>query len=580
MAEKFDIVIVGAGLAGLSLARHLLLETDATVLLVDRRKDPAKGRQKVGESLVQVGGYYLSKVLDLEEYVCREHFLKFNLRFYWPTRGLPATDFRDYSKSYSRKISDIANFQLDRNLFEEHLLECNRASPRLTYRDGVGSPDVELAETGGEHVVRFDSGEVRCRWLVDTTGRGSWLKKRLELAAESPIRHGATWCWVDGLVDVEKLTDRSWTEVRHDPQRREAGHFPAFLATNHFCAEGCWFWVIPLHGKTSLGLVYDHSVIDPSEVPDAASMIEIACKKWPLFARDLPQRTVIDQGRYVTYSYGAKQTISDNRWALSGMSGRFSDPLYSPGSDLIALCNTLIVDAIQSDAAELPGKCRRAERLMQVLYEAYDPSFSISYDCLGDQECFDLKYGWELSIYFGFYVFPFINGLLTHEEFVTAFLRKFGLLGPLNRKLHQFLSDYFQWKKLRTAAEVEPNLTDFLAMPPVCNSEKMFYEVGHPIDEAIEALDAQYQRMREFARFVAVHVCAAVVGDPSVVTNAALVRELKLKDLRFDPDRFQDIYQRTRSSTERYKWTFDAVNFEHQLSAARAGLPDRVGIAR
>ncbi len=106
VAERFDIVVVGAGLAGLSLTRQLLLETEASVLLVDRRKNPAKGRQKVGESLVQVGGYYLSKVLDLEEYVCREHFLKFNLRFYWPTPGLPDTDFRDYSKSYARKVSD------------------------------------------------------------------------------------------------------------------------------------------------------------------------------------------------------------------------------------------------------------------------------------------------------------------------------------------------------------------------------------------------------------------------------------------------------------------------------------------
>ncbi len=485
-----------------------------------------------------------------------------------------------WSKFTPPLTADIANFQIDRNRFEQHLLESVCSSSRVTYRDGVSSPQVELAETGGEHIVRFKSGEVRCRWLVDTTGRGSWLKNSLELAADSPIRHGSTWCWVDGLFDVEKLTDRSWTEVRHDPQRRKAGHFPAFLATNHFLAEGCWFWVIPLHGKTSLGLVYDHAVIDPSEVANAESMIEIACKKWPVLARDLPGRTVVDQGRFVTYSYGAKQTISDKCWAMSGMSGRFSDPLYSPGSDLIAFHNTLIVDAIQSPADELQAKCRRAELLMQVLYEAYEPSFVNSYDCLGDQECFTLKYGWELSIYFGFYVFPFVNGLLTQEEFVGPFLRKFGLLGPLNRSLHKFLSDYFQWKKSRLAAMSEPKLTDFLEMPPVSSSEKMFYEVGRPLDEALEALEGQYQRMREFARFIAVHVCAAVVGDPSVVTNAALVRGLKLRSLRFDPQAFQELYERTRSSDTRYKWTFDAIDFERQLAVEQAAVANHGKVAQ
>ena len=568
MAKEYDVVIIGAGLAGLSLARHLLLETDSTILLVDRRKEPQKGHQKVGESLVQVGGYYLTKVLDLEEYVCQSHYLKFNLRFYWPTPGLPAEDFRDYSKSYSRKISDIANFQLDRNLFEEHLLTCNKADPRLTYMDDIGVPDVELSTTGGDHVVRFGEIEAHCRWVIDTTGQGAWLKRRMDLAVESPIQHGATWCWVDGLVDIEKLTERSWTEVRHDPQRRQAGHFPAFLATNHFCAEGCWFWVIPLHGKTSLGLVYDHAVINPSDVPDAETMIEHVCRTWPLFARDLPQRKVLDEGRYVTYAYGAKQTISPDRWALSGMSGRFSDPLYSPGSDLIAFYNTLIVDAIQSAPEDLPEKSERAERVMQAVYEAYVPSFAVSYDCLGDQECFTLKYGWELAIYFGFYVFPFVNGLMTNSEFVPGFLRKFGLLGPVNKNLHQLLSDYFQWKKTQVAPQSEPKLTDFLDIPSLANSEKMFYEMGWSAPETLDVLEAQYQRMREFARFIAVHVCASVVGDPEAVMNAALVKELKLKSLRFDPKAFQALYESTKGSRGMYEWSFDARKLEALLSSA------------
>ena len=67
--ERYDVVILGAGLAGLTLARHLLLDTERTVLLLERRDEVPPPRQKVGESTVQLAGYYLSKVLDLEEYL-------------------------------------------------------------------------------------------------------------------------------------------------------------------------------------------------------------------------------------------------------------------------------------------------------------------------------------------------------------------------------------------------------------------------------------------------------------------------------------------------------------------------------
>src|SRR4029079_10473353 len=65
----FDVVIIGAGLAGLTLARHLLLKTNKTILLLERRAHVPSPRQKVGESTVQLGAYYYSRVLDLEEHL-------------------------------------------------------------------------------------------------------------------------------------------------------------------------------------------------------------------------------------------------------------------------------------------------------------------------------------------------------------------------------------------------------------------------------------------------------------------------------------------------------------------------------
>src|SRR4029079_39644 len=113
--NHYDVVIIGAGLAGLSLARQLLLNSDKEVLLLDKRSEIPPPHQKVGEATVQLSAYYFSKVLDLEEHLLREHFMKYNLRFYWKNPGRDNRCFEDYSQSYIRTLSNIATYQLDRN---------------------------------------------------------------------------------------------------------------------------------------------------------------------------------------------------------------------------------------------------------------------------------------------------------------------------------------------------------------------------------------------------------------------------------------------------------------------------------
>ena len=126
--SNIDVVIVGAGLAGLSLARQLLLADDSvTILELDKRLQVPPTGQKVGEATVQVSGYYWSKVLELEEYLIREHYMKYNLRFIWKTEGLDPTRIENYSQSYIRRMSNVASYQLNRNELEGELLRRNLA---------------------------------------------------------------------------------------------------------------------------------------------------------------------------------------------------------------------------------------------------------------------------------------------------------------------------------------------------------------------------------------------------------------------------------------------------------------------
>ncbi len=582
--DGHDVVILGGGLAGLTLARHLLRETDRRILLLERRRSLPSPHQKVGESSVQLAGHYLSKVLDLEEHLLCNHFMKYNLRFYWKTAGRANDRFEDYCQSYIRPFSNIPSYQLDRNVLEAHLLASNRADPRFTCELGVSALDVELS-AGDRHRVGYRRGgearAVRADWVVDTTGRSKLLTRRLGMTRSNPIRHGAFFWWVEGLVDIDKLTDASPREIRLKRDRRHQGHLPLWLATNHFCDEGLWFWVIPLQGKTSLGLVYDRGVVDRDDVFSVARATDWVCRRFPLFARDLPHRKVLDFGGLPDFSHDCVQTIHPDRWAVAGEAGRFTDPLYSPGSDLISIYNTLIVDAIRTPAGDgLAAKCRAYEQLMRAVYGAYVPSYATSYDALGDQEAFSLKYTWELSVYFAFYVFPFVNELLTERRFLVGYLRRFAELGPLNAGVQRLLSGYFQWKKRHRGAPARPVFFDFTELEPLRVAESSFYEIGVSVDEARAVLARQAASLEELARFIAAHVAAAVAGSPESITNRRFVEGLDPAGLRFDPELFRRQVERAAGCRETYRWRLDPFVLERFAPGDAEGASRVLQLAR
>jgi len=601
--KDVDVLIIGGGLAGLALARQLLLRSDKRVLLVDRRALPPT-KQKVGEATVQMSGYYYARVLEMEEHLLCEHYMKYNLRFYWK-HSAGGERYEDLDQSYIRNLSNIVTYQLDRNVFEAELLRVNVASPRFELHAPVAGLDVDLA--GGSvdaaagttenvapsaapssHRFRFRSGDREvagtAAWVVDASGRGRYLARRQGLITQSPIRHGATWCWVDGLVDIERLTELDAPGVRKRRDRAAQGHVPAFLATNHFCGEGYWFWTIPLHGKTSLGLVYDRSLVPRDEVATPAAMIDWVCRQYPMFARDLPGRRIVDWSGFKDFALDSSQTLSAARWAMCGEACRFSDPLYSPGGDLISVYNTLITDAILTeDAAQLAAKVRLYEQVARAVYDSYLPSFAVSYATLGDQETFTLRYAWELTVYFSFFVFPFINDLFTDRQFIPSFLRHFARLGPTNRNLHAFLAAYFEWKKawLEPVAAGPPRHFDFYQFEHLRAAAECFYLVGLSAEEARPVLAEQLENLEDLARFVVAHVSAAVTGDPRALSRE-FVEGIDLRRLVFDPAAMAERVERvervaavaggagTAGEIEPYPWRLKPAAMERFRQARRA----------
>jgi|CXWL01.1.fsa_nt_gi 2-polyprenyl-6-methoxyphenol hydroxylase-like FAD-dependent oxidoreductase len=581
-----DVFIIGSGLAGLCLARQLLLaRPDLSIVMIDRRGDVPRREQKVGEATVQVSGYYLSRVLGLEEHLLRHHYVKYNLRFYWPT-ATGGHRYEDLSQSFIRGMSNIFTYQLDRNVLEAELLRVNREHPSFRFHAPAKDLAVDLGKGGALHGFRFQTadGEVggQTPWVIDAAGRSRFLAKKLGLLRESPIRHDTTFFWVDGLLDIEKLTDLSPREIRLRPDRSALGHVPALLATNHFCGEGYWFWVIPLHGRTSLGLVFDPTKVPREEVRTPAQCIDWVCKQHPLFARDLPHRQLVGRGGFVNFAHDCSETLSADGWAMVGEAGRFTDPLYSPGGDLISIYCTVVADAIltgsgaTSDRQQLIDKVRWYQALEWAVYEAYVPSYAVSYETLGDQECFSLRYVWELAIYFSFYVFPFINDLFTTPGFLPIYLRRFGRLGPINHGIHGLLRDYYRWKKEhRPGLPAEPVFFEFYEAWALKMAETCFYQVGVSPERAREILDEQVTNLEEMARWIAAHVAANVLDDPRTLHHPSFVGGIDPAALAFEPEAWRERLAKCGETSEAWRWSFEPM--AHTRFRGRATAADGEG---
>lgn len=570
--QQTDVIILGGGLAGLTLALQLSMD-GKKVALVDRRPTLPPRKQKVGESTVQVGGYYLGKILDLEEYLQTNQFMKYNLRFYWKSCEDPAL-FENYSQAYIRNFSNIPCYQTNRNALEAEVL--SRLEGKVDLHLGAGKLKVALGEGGAAHQVGFEvdgkTTELGAPWVVDTSGRSGILANQLGLAEDKGVDHGASFCWIEGVVDIERLTDKTPKEIRTNPQKRHTGHLPQWLGTNHFMGEGYWFWVIPIPGMTSLGLVYDNAVMEGRKVSRPDDLLAWARKEFPLFKRALDDVRIVDSGGFKNVSYGCRQTLSKDRWAISGEAGRFSDPLYSPGTDLIALHNCLIHHAIcHLNEEEFESHQFLYELLMKSLFDAFLPTFNVSYDALGDQETFVLKYTWELSVYFSFFTFPFINELFPQQAFILPYLEKFGELGPINKKLHEFIKDYYHWKD---KTPLPPHFHELTSLSPLQKSADTFFDVGLSAPQAIESLDNQLTHLKELALFTVAHIAAQVTGRPELLTHPDFIQSIHLENLVFDPKALEKKASTLSPPAKAHRWSLNPEALRHfarTMTSEKAG---------
>ena len=397
-AVRTDVAILGGGLAGLTLAIQLRQRNPGLgVTVIERRAHPVREAAfKVGESTVEIGAHYFSRVLGLREHLDTEQIRKFGFRFFF------SEGCEEIGRCTELGVSQLlptSSWQLDRGRFE-NFLGTHARSLGVDFRDGTRVRAIALDAAGGHRVgVECDGVErtLHARWVVDASGRAGLLKRKLGLAESNGHDVNAAWWRVDGVVDPNAwCDDPAWLDRCTPPDR--------WRSTNHMCGPGYWVWLIPLaSGAHSLGIVCDAAMHPLETINSHDKAMAWLREHQPRVAQALqaPQHALQDFMFLRDFSYGCKQVFSADRWALTGEAGVFLDPFYSPGSDFIAIGNGYICELIEKDFAGQPFASHAMiyEQLFRSFYENTLTLYQGQYALFGDTQVMPVKIIWDYTFY-------------------------------------------------------------------------------------------------------------------------------------------------------------------------------------
>lgn len=446
---RYDVAIVGGGLAGLTLSIQLKRQRSATsVVVLERREGPAPDAAfKVGESTVIGASHYFGEVVGMQRHLQERQIRKCGLRFW-----LSGDGNHDITRRFEiggPVYPSHDDYQLDRGRFENALA----AEARALGVDVLQPCTVQDVTFGSaEHTVNFEQMDaaqsVRARWVVDAAGRASFLKSKLGLAKDIGHHINAAWLRLDGGLDIESwIPDGKSLEPTFPPGIRQ-------FSTNHLLGEGYWAWLIPLAtGPISIGVCADPRFHPYEEINALDRLMAWLSEHEPQLAASIAPRLadVQDFLRVRDFAYGVERAFSPERWCLVGEAAAFADPFYSPGSDMIAYGNSFAADLIGRD---LDGEeiAERLEYFNALYLRAFADVLARTedhYPTFGNQQVGLAKINWDnLVLHTGTTVI-FVNGKLTDLEFMKSVQEDVDRLHRLNDRMQQLFRD---WNRLEKPA--------------------------------------------------------------------------------------------------------------------------------
>jgi len=448
MQEQYDVVILGGGLAGLTLSLQLKnARPGLSILVLERREtDAAIAAHKVGESTVELGTHYLREVLGLKDYLEEHELPKHGLRFFF--RSNTKDDITSRVELGPRLRLPVPSHQLDRGTVENYMMRLTREKGTHLLI-GAKVSNVDLDRDAGHRVTYIKEGEevtVTCRWVADASGRASILKRKLQF--QKPMEHhvNAVWWRLKGVIDIDTWTDdKAWRSYLEPGLR--------YLSTVHFMDTGYWLWVIPLGSKnTSIGIVADPAVHPFETFNTYEKAVDWMKKNEPLPYTMLEPLGhgdgLLDFKILKHYAHHTQRVYSTDRWATAGESGPFLDPLYSPGTDFIALNNSWLSDLILRDmeGEDISGRVSVYEQSHLALLDSWIPVYQNKYLLMGNTQIMVIKIFWDWATYWAVPAHLFANKAFTNLRVLKDLFVASDSLGRKFGRLNKVMQDLFlEW---------------------------------------------------------------------------------------------------------------------------------------
>ena len=404
MERRYDIVILGGAFSGAAAAILLRRDRpDLSVLVVERA---TAFDAKVGEATTEMSGMFLTRRLAMWQHLEREHLPKEGLRYWFHNEKVRCHAEASEAGAFQR--STVPSFQLRRDVLDEHLLATAVAEGAELLRP-ARVREVELGTF--DHRVTFekDGAEetVACRWVLDATGRATFLGKRLGLIErnrEHPT--AAVWCRWEGVRHLDDVAARG-------PLSFSRGNVASRrLATNHYLGFGYWVWLIPLgNGETSIGIVFDTRLIQLERGENMAREYLAFLHAIPAIAELLGDGASMKADDLRTYSnlaYATRQYMGDG-WALMGDAAAFLDPYYSPGLDHASFSVEATVEIVKAQTAGEDVAARIAEHnatFVRSYHRFFRAIFQDKYFYMGEHDLLSASFLMDTAQYYIFVVIP------------------------------------------------------------------------------------------------------------------------------------------------------------------------------